>query len=393
MKTADVIVCGGGVIGCAIARELSADGVSVTVLERGQPGGEASGAAAGLITGQADFDEDTAFARLCRESAALYPGFVEAVSRESGIDVSFSACGSLRVAASPSDEGAMAELERWQRAAGWPVERISGGRLTEAGGGDLSPGVREALFFPEEAVVDTGALVEALRVSAERSGARFVTARPVLSIAVEDGECRGVRTAEGDLAAGAVIDAAGSWAAFDSSLPFSIPIRPMRGQIVELAADEGPPARVIHGGGFYVAPRERGRILVGATVEDAGFEKKVTAGAVSDVIGRGLALVPRLSGARFVSAWAGLRPAAPDGLPILGVTPLPGFFLAAGHFRNGILLAPITARILADDVLGRGAPGQIAPYSIARFERNDGAGHFLDSALHSETRLGNMDKR
>jgi len=367
VKIPDVIVCGAGVIGCAIARELAAEGVAVTVLDRGRAGGEASGAAAGLLTGQADFDEDSAFARLCRESALGFAAFAEAVALESGIPVHHRTCGSLRFASGAPDAARMARIEKWQKSAAWPVERVSGRRLEEIAGRDFPSGARDALYFAEEAIVDNVALVAALRLSAERRGARFRTETAALGVRIGDGACRGVSTTGGDLAAGAVIDAAGSWAGFDPALPFPVPVRPIRGQIVELAAVGGPPARIVHGGGFYVAPRERGRILVGATVEEAGYDKTVTAEAVKGLIERGGALVPRLAEASVVAAWAGLRPMAPDGLPILGTTPLRGFLLATGHFRNGILLSPVTARLLSDVVLGRPTALDLAPYAVGRF--------------------------
>jgi glycine oxidase len=383
VKTADAIVCGAGVIGCAIARELAGDGASVTVLERGCPGDEASGAAAGLLTIQSDYSSDTPFARFCRHSGALYPALVASLADETGIDVPFTVCGTLRVASDAEDARAMKELAAWQESVPWTIERVSGDRLRLLSGGALSPRFHEGQYFCDEAVVDNRELVRALRVSAERRGARFRTGCPALSVTVENGACTGVATPEGGLRAGAVIDAAGAWAAFDPALSFPIPIRPVRGQIVELSADEGPPPCVLSCGGFYVAPRERGRILLGSTVEEAGFEKAVIAEAVAGLITRAVALAPRLSRARFVAAWAGLRPAAPDGLPILGETPLAGFFLATGHFRNGILLAPATARLLADILSGKAPAFDLEPFALERFERAPG----FDSPLQRETRL------
>ena len=368
VKAPDVIVCGAGVIGCAIARELASAGAAVTVVERGRPGEEASGAAAGLLTTQADIASDSPFARLCRESGALYPALVASLARETGIDVPFTVCGTLRVAADAEDARAMSELAAWQESVGWTIERVSGGRLVELSGRTLSPEFREGLYFREEAVIDNRELVRALQISAESRGARFVTGRPAVAVIIESRACVGVVTPEGNMAAGAVIDAAGCWAAFDPALSFPIPIRPLRGQIVELAADEGPPPCVLHCGGFYVAPRERGRILLGSTVEDVGFDNAVTAGAVEDLVSRAISLAPRLSGARFVAAWSGLRPVAPDGLPILGETPLANFYLATGHFRNGILLAPATARVLVDAVLGRRTDVDVVPFGLARFD-------------------------
>jgi glycine oxidase ThiO len=390
VDSADVVVCGAGVIGCAIARELARAGARVTLIDRDRPAAEASGAAAGLLTSQADAVSDSSFARLCHESGALYPALALALSEETGIDVHLSPCGTLRVPADAADARAMRDLVRWQRSAGWRVESVSGKDVAALSGGALSPEISEALHFPDEAVVDNRELVRAFQTDAERHGARVLTGREVRSIRIDRGACAGVRTSGGDIAAGVVVDAAGAWADFDPALPFPIPIRPVRGQIVEVAEDSGSIPRVLMQGGFYVAPRERGRVLLGSTAEEAGFVRRVTAEGMRDLTGRAIALVPRLSRARFVTAWAGLRPAAPDGLPIIGATPVPGFLLAAGHFRNGLVLAPATAAAVADITRGRAARFDISAYSVSRFEAQRGN---FDYALQRETGLGKIAQR
>ena len=390
MDSADVVVCGAGVIGCAIARELALSGASVTLLDRDQPGSEASGAAAGLLTSQADLYVDSPFSRLCHDSGALHPELARELRAETGIDVHLSRCGTLRVPADDADARRMTELARWQGEAGWRVEAVSGADLAELSGEALGPGIREALHFPDEAVVDNRELVRALRAGAERHGARVLAGREVEAVLLDRGSCAGVRTRAGDIAAGAVVDAAGAWAGFDPALPFSIPVRPVRGQIVEVAEESGSIPRVLMRGGFYVAPRENGRILLGSTAEEAGFDKSVTAEGVAGLTSRAIGLAPRLSRARFVAAWAGLRPAAPDGLPILGKTPVSGFYLAAAHFRNGLLLAPSTAMALTDLVLGRAARFDISAFSVFRFQA---PGKNFDYALQGETPLGKIRER
>ena len=390
MDSADVVVCGAGVIGCAIARELARSGARVTLLDRDRTGAEASGAAAGLLTSQAEAVSDSSFARLCHDSGALYPDLVRALSEETGIDVHHSRCGTLRLPADPADARDMNELARWQRSAGWRVESVSGEDVAALSGGALAPEISEALYFPDEAVVDNRELMRAFQTDAERHGARVLTGREVRAIRIERGACAGVRTSGGDIAAGVVVDAAGAWADFDPALPFPIPVRPVRGQIVEVAEESGSIPSVFVRGGFYVAPREHGRILLGSTAEEAGFVRRVTAEGMRDLTDRAIALVPRLSRARFVAAWAGLRPAAPDGLPIIGTTPVPGFLLAAGHFRNGLVLAPATAAAVGDIVFGRAARFDISDFSVSRFGaklRN------LDYALQGENLLGKIAER
>ena len=375
MKSPDVLVIGGGVIGCAAARELARRGASVGVVERGNPGQEASGAAAGMLTARAYAEPGEPLAELGRAAAELHPLLVDELRSETGVDPHYSRCGSLRVAGGPDDARAIAALAARQERAGWPVERVEGDRLADLAGVAVAGHGGPALAFPDEAVVDPRELVRALRLSAERRGVRFRTGVPATGLRVESGVCTGVLTPREHFAAGAVVDAAGSWAGL-AGAGFAVPIAPARGQIVELDPGSARPARVIHRDHFYLAPREHGRLLAGATLEFVGYDKSVTASGVAGLIGKAVELVPALAGARFVGAWAGLRPASPDGLPILGATPLPGYFLAAGAFRNGILLAPAVARLIADAVLGPGpaAPAGIAPFMLARFLRGGEAG-------------------
>jgi glycine oxidase len=393
LKTSDVLVCGAGVIGCAVARELASRGASVTVVERGSPGQEASGAAAGMLTASAYALPGEALSELCRSSASLYPVLVEELRMETGVDPHYSRCGSLRVASGPEDARALEDLADRQERAGWTVERVDPSRIGELAGVGLS-GAGPGLSFPDEAVVDPRELVRGLRLSAERRGARFVTGTPVVALRAESGICTGVRTPSGELAAGAVVDAAGAWAGLGRSAGFSVPIVPARGQIVELDAGASRPVRVVHRDHFYLAPREHGRLLAGSTVEYVGYEKVVTAGAVEGLLRRATELLPGLRTARFVGAWAGLRPAAPDGLPILGATPLAGYFLAAGGFRNGVLMAPAVAPGIADLVLGGVRSSILEPFALARFVRESRKPDFRDSAaLHREMRLGKIAER
>jgi len=394
LKTSDVLVCGAGVMGCAVARELASRGAAVTVVERGSPGQEASGAAAGMLTASAYAVPGEPLWELCRRSAALYPELAAELRAETGVDPHYSRCGSLRLPAGPEDADAIEELGARHELAGWPVERVDPARIGEFAGAAISEMTGPVLSFPDEAVVDPRELVRGLRLSAERRGARFVTGTPVVALRVASGACGGVRTPLEELAAGAVVDATGSWAGLAGSAGFSVPIVPARGQIVELDAGSSRPTRVLHRGQFYLAPREHGRLLAGSTVEFVGYEKIVTASAVEGLLRRAIEIVPALETARFVGAWAGLRPVAPDGLPILGATPLPGYFLAAGGFRNGVLMAPAAARAIADVVLAGARGPVLEPFAMARFLREESeSGSARDSALHREMRLGKIAER
>jgi glycine oxidase len=388
-----VVVCGAGVIGCAVARELAGRGLSVTVIERGSPGDEASGAAAGMLTAQAYAEPGEPLSELGRRSAGLYPALVAELASEAGFEPHYSRCGSVRVPAGPEDAVAMAKTVALQERAGWRLERIDRPRLAELTGSALDPSVREGIAFPDEAVVDPRELVRGLRVAGERRGVRFVTGTPVIGVRVESGACTGVRTPRETIAAGAVVDAAGSWAGFGGGAGFAVPIAPARGQIVELDAGAARPRCVLHRDHFYLAPREHGRLLAGATLEFVGFDRSVTVSGVSGLLRRAVELSPALAEARFVAAWTGFRPAAPDGLPILGETPLPGYFLATAHFRNGILLAPVSARLAADAVTGAGSAAELAPFSLARFLRPPEQEVERNSALQRESRIGKIAER
>ncbi len=358
----DVAVVGGGLIGCALAAELAGRGVDVMVLEKGEPGAEASGAAAGMLTPQSEAHARDAFFDLGIESRGLYPSWVARLSEDTGMDTGYRRCGFVRCR---SGEEPLEDLA-WQRALGLTVIEETAESLAGRTGGRLSPEVNGASFFPDEAVVDPRLLARAVWLAALRRGARVRTQVAVLGFVLEKGVCRGVETTEGRVAAGAVVDAAGAWAAFAGTLPVALPIEPVRGQIVALRLQAPPFDPLVAGSDVYLVPRPDGTVLLGATVERVGFRKAVTAEAVARLIGAATRLMPSLGDAMFASAWSGLRPATPDALPVLGASPVPGLYFAAGHHRNGILLAPVTATILAD-LLAGGPKRDLAAFSVERF--------------------------
>jgi glycine oxidase len=358
--TADVAVVGGGVIGLALARELSFRGVDVVVIERGRTGEEASSAAAGLLTAQSDASAPSPFFDFARESRDLYPQWTGAIEQETGLSVGWRPTGVLRC-------GPAEVLDRflWQLDSGLPIERLDAGEIHRHSAGRIAPDVRDALFFPRDSVVYSRWLVRALRRSLEMRGVRVLEGVAVTRFLIERETCRGVATSEGTLSAARVVDAAGAWASLDPTLPFAVPVEPVRGQIVELA-DAGPFPTVLESEDVYLVPRADGRVLVGATIERTGFRKEVTAAGVARLLTAAIALAPSLETALFSDAWAGLRPGTPDGLPLIGESPIRALYLAAGHFRNGVLLAPITALRVADLVTGV-AVNDLAPFAPERF--------------------------
>lgn len=358
--TADVAVVGGGVIGLALSRELSSRGVGVLVLERGCTGEEASSAAAGMLTAQSDATAPSAFFDLALESRDLYAAWADALEQETGIEIGWRPTGVLRCG--PAD---LLQKFLWQLGAGLPIERIDLAGIRRCSAGRVAPEITEALFFPRDSVVNNRLLVRALRRSLEIRGVPIREGVTVTRFVVEDDVCRGVESSDGRIAAARVVDCAGAWAGLDPTLRFPIPVEPIRGQIVELA-DDAPFPTVLLSEDVYLVPRSDGRILVGATVERCGFRKEVTAAGIATLLSAAVALVPSLASARLSDAWAGFRPGTPDGLPLLGASPLVGLYLATGHFRNGILLAPVTALRLADLLTGAGAH-DLGPFAPERF--------------------------
>jgi glycine oxidase len=356
----DVAIVGGGVIGLSLAREASSRGLDVVLIERGRTGEEASSAAAGLLSAQSDATAASPFFDLARESRDLYPSWVEALRQETGLDAGWRRTGVLRVGGAGSFDRFL-----WQREAGLPLEQVDRREIARLSAGRAADSFDEGVFFEADAIVDSRLIVRALRRSLELRGVTVLEGTGATKFLLESGACRGVETSGGAVRAGRVVDAAGAWAAFDPALPFAVAVEPVRGQMVALA-DDGAFPTVLESEDVYLVPRADGRILAGATVERAGFCKEVTAAGVAHLLSAAIALAPSLERARVAGAWAGLRPGTPDGLPLLGESPIPGLLLAAGHFRNGVLLAPITALLLAD--LLSGAPSRdLSPFSPDRF--------------------------
>ncbi|HEX7253847.1 MAG TPA: glycine oxidase ThiO [Thermoanaerobaculia bacterium] len=361
---ADVAIVGAGVIGCSLARELAGRGREVVVIDRRHPGAEASSAAAGLLSPQNEARGRNPFFDLGLESRELHASLAEELAAETGVAVGYRRCGILRCT--------FAEEGRLWREFGWQAESALGLEVADRAAAAswsaerVSPHVSESLFFPNEAIVDGARLTQALALSAERRGARILRGVSALRFLLRGGACLGVDTDHGLIEAGQTVDAAGAWASFDSGLPFAVPVVPIRGQMVELQTAGRELPVVVQSDSVYLVPRAGGSVLAGATLERVGFHKQVTARGITELIGAAVALVPDLAEAAFVRAWAGLRPGTPDEWPILGPTPVPGLFLATGHYRNGILLAPITARLLADLLTGA-TTRDLTPFSIARF--------------------------
>lgn len=365
----DVIVIGGGAIGCASALALARRGARVRVLERAHPGAEASSAAAGILGAHAEAHDAGPLVQLCLASLAMYGSWAASLTEATGIDTGHRPCGSMRVFLDPAErEAGTAKAVADLGAAARPLG-ASEALAAEPG---LDPGVAGAVLFEGDARIDPPALLRALEGAARRAGVSFDPPAAAVRVLVENGRVAGVALESGETArAGKVVVSAGAWSLLEGSGLRAGEIEPLRGQMLELRAKEAPLGRVLFGPNAYLSPRDDGRLLVGSTQERAGFRKAVTVRGIQGLLKGAMELVPSLADAEITRTWSGLRPSTPDGAPLIGPGAWRGLVVATGHFRNGILLAPITGEIVRALVLGQAPPVEIAPFAADRFSGRD----------------------
>jgi glycine oxidase len=348
----DVVVIGGGIVGLSVAWNLIKEGVSVTVIEAGQVGGQASGAAAGMLAPLAEARELGPFLTLGLESLARYPALVAELQEETGIDVELVGPGMLRVATTDEEAYNLSVEWEWQQDLGLAGDCLSAkeARLLEPA---LSLDVRLAVRSPEERNVEPRRLLRALALACARRGVRIVEGEPVVDFELEGDTVTAVMSLGRHFGCGAVVLAAGAWTeVLGRRLDSLVPVYPVRGQILSLACLPPPIRHTIYGPDGYLVPKSDGRVVVGATEDEAGYDARTSAGGIARLLAMAPVLVPSLLSAAFDSAWAGLRPASADGMPILGRLPAwTNAYAACGHFRNGILLTPITGEVMAHEIL------------------------------------------
>jgi glycine oxidase len=352
----DVVIVGAGLIGLSIAFELAQRGAVVRVYDRGEPAHAASWAGAGMLAPHTEHLEDSALQTLCMRSLAEYPSFVERIRAASGIDPRLHLDGIVHAA---FDESAFERLRA--RGASLAQRGVACEMLgrTQALRAEPSLGghLRGALVVEGEGSVDNRRLGRALAAACDRQG--ICIARVAwLRVECDARRVLGVRTEIGFVAAASVVNACGAWASQLEGVPVqALPaVEPVKGQMLALEMPAGFVRRTIWVPGAYLVPRDDGRLLVGATSERAGFDTRVTAGGIRSLLDAALAAAPALGAFTVSETWAGLRPATPGGRPFIGPAPLEGLFDATGHYRNGILLAPVTARLAADVIEGKPAP-------------------------------------
>jgi glycine oxidase len=346
VKSWDVIIIGGGIIGLSLAIALRKRGAQVLIVERGEPGHEASHAAAGMLVDCAD-ETPAALQALATASARMYPEFVLELQDESGIHVDLRDQGTIVFPSAEHGHGPEDSL---------PAPLV-----------ELEPALADPgcpAKFLKERSVDPRALVAAALKAAKHRAVDIASGSTVTTVLLSDGRVSGVATDKTHYAAPIVVNCAGAWAG--QLPPHHLPTRPVKGQMLAVVGQRVL-THVIRSPEVYLVPRSDGRILIGATVEEAGYDKRTDAETIHRLHQSAIRLVPALDRARVLEAWAGLRPGTPDGLPILGETSTPGYFAATGHFRDGILLTPITAEVMAQVITGVKAEQDIAVFSPTRF--------------------------
>lgn len=371
--TSDVLVLGAGVVGCAVAWELaSRHRAKVTVLERAVPGAEASSAAAGILGAQVESHEIPAEGRSARR--ALFElllasrqrhRLLDAQLRERvGVSTGFHVCGALRVTRHAAELDALVARHAWQRAFDQRVVAVDAKQAR-----DLEPALAHdfagGVHLPDDAQLDPPALLRALQLGCTDAGVTFKTGAIVRGVSHAGDKVSGVRVEGGEIHAPIVIVCAGSWSSMIDGLPLAArAVRPVRGQIVQV--DTRPPIvrRIVFGDAGYVLCRLDGRTILGSTMEEVGHLKEVTVGGIHAVLGNAIATLPAIANAPITATWAGFRPATESEMPILGSTRIQGLFVATGHFRNGILLAPETGRVIADLVATGTCDRDLTPFAI-----------------------------
>ena len=354
MKTWDVIVIGGGIIGLSLSLALRRRGASVLVVERGEPGREASHAAGGMLV-DCSLETPDALQALATASARMYPDFAREIELDSGMNIDLREHGTI----------VFPPPEHVYERPGFSLETLLPCPLNELEPALADP--KRPAFYLKERSVDPRALSAAAWKAAKRRGVDFSSGDEVVGLSMIEGRAAGVTTTKTAFDAAKVVNCAGAWSGQVS--PHAFPTRPVKGQMLCLLMPSRALLKhVIRAPEAYLIPRSDGRLLVGATVEEAGFDKRTDLATIQRFHRAALELVPELRDGKILESWAGLRPGTPDALPILGATTTPGYFVATGHFRDGILLAPITAEVMAAVVEGRTPEYDLTAFSPARFQ-------------------------
>lgn len=366
VKSWDVVIIGAGIIGLSLAISLRKQGLRVLVVERGEPGREASSAAAGMLVGSGT-ELPPALQGLATESARMYPEFVHELEDESGLKVDLRDQGTILISATGdfpagSEKLSMEKLHSLEPDLALRVNSDSsvGGR----GRPSLHNQNGYSAAYTTERSVDPRALVEAAIQAAKHRGVDISSGSEVEALLIAGNRAIGVQTNKTSYPAEIVVNCEGAWAGWVG--PHKFPVRPVKGQMLAVVGGPGL-QHVIRADEVYLVPRSDGRIVIGSTLEDAGFNKQTDVNTIQRLLHAARELVPALANAKVHEDWAGLRPATPDHLPLLGESSISGYFVASGHYRDGILLAPITAQLMTELILCKPLSQDLSAFSATRF--------------------------
>jgi glycine oxidase len=355
VKSYDVVVVGGGLIGSSIACELAAHKLRVALLDRQLPGREASWAAAGMLSPGPDSPEALALVPLAKESLRLYPDFIASMEESSGNSLAFAREGTFEFFDGPDAAAKRDGLLDQYAKLGLPAESIST-EAARAAEPAFNPDAKSCAWLPGEATVDPRLLIDAALAAAKNRGVEILASHAVTSILTQANSCAGVVAGGQKIMAKYVVIAAGSFCGSigeergNGAIEMAryAPTHPVRGQMIALRSNRVKLKKVLRSQRGYIVPRADGRIVAGSTLENVGFARETTPEGLRAIFDAAVELAPTLAGAEIVETWAGLRPGTPDHLPIVGPTDVPGLLIATGHYRNGILLAPVTAKLIRE---------------------------------------------
>jgi glycine oxidase len=352
MNTFDAVIAGGGLIGASIALELADAGLNVALFDAREPGREASWASGGMISPAPENPGMIPFVPVSLASVALYPEFIRRVESLTGMDVGYRKSGALDVILTGNAEEELSTVIALQHGVGLKATALSAEQARQ-----MEPALTEelqaAIFREDEASLDTRAFTDATLKAAEQKGVKISARNGAKALWKVGNRCRGLILEDGQAEAKWTVIAAGCFSARIEGAAEYAPVSPAKGQMIALRSDSVEIQRILWLEHKYLVPRSDGRIIAGSTVERTGFDHDVTAGGVQLILREVMKMVPGLETARIEETWAGLRPDSPDHLPIIGPTDVEGLLIATGHFRSGVLLAPVTARMIREWVVGQ----------------------------------------
>jgi glycine oxidase len=371
----DVVVIGGGVIGTAIAYNLALQGVKATILERRHDGGHASMASAGMLHPIERPDSPAPFNQLSALSFALFPDLAADIHERTGVDIGLRRSGWLRVALTEADADELRARFHTAEERGQDATWLTAGEALALEPA-LSPAVLAGMLLPAGSQVYAPALLRGLTQASAALGATVRTGVDVAALLTRSDAVTGVRLSTGEhIEADHVVVAAGAWSArLLADLNVALPVVPVRGQILALHSTPAALHHIVFGADVYLAPKSDGSVVVGATYERVGFDDRLTAEGINFLLLHGTRAAPALANATFRAAWVGLRPGSPDGMPVLGnIAQWQNLTIATGHTAEGVLLSPITGRLMAQRILGEGLDMRIDAFGLDRFVTGTGS--------------------